>query len=98
LGVVEFRANLSALLDGLEGDRPVVVNVRNKPTAVLLALAAYREMREEAFAYRLLQIAEEAKYEEKLTFEEAKADILQARDDRRHAVEQAEAADAPRFC
>ncbi len=92
----ELRTNLYNVLSGLQAnpDNPVFVNLRNKPTAVLLDLAAYREMKEEAFAYRLLQIAEEAEHQETLTLEEAKADILQARAARRArlAGEQAEAA------
>jgi len=77
LNIRQVRANLSSLVDGLEGDTPVIVNVRNKPTAVLLDLAAYRDMRDQAFAYRLLQEAEAADHEQLLTIEELEADLDQ---------------------
>jgi len=83
VGVVELHANLSALLEGLEGDTPIVVNVRNRPMAVLLDLAAYRQMKEEADAYRLLQLAEEAELKPKMSAQDSLADMVQARAERR---------------
>jgi len=90
LNIRQVRANLSSLVDGLEGDRPVVVNVRNKPTAVLLDLAAYRNMRDQAFAYQLLQEAEAAAHEPKFTIDELEADLDQ------HAAELRAERDAQR--
>ncbi len=77
LNITDFRANLSALVEGLHGDNPVVLNVRNKPRAVLLDLTAYREMREATFALRLLQEAEAAEHEPKETIAEFEAALDQ---------------------
>jgi len=77
LNIRQVRANLSSLIEGLDGDTPVVVNIRNRPTAVLLDLAAYRAMREEALAYRLMQEAEAAEHEPLLTVAELEADLDQ---------------------
>lgn len=94
LNIREVRANLSRLIEGLEGDTPVVVAVRNKPTAVILDLTAYRQMREEAFAFRLMQIAEEAEHKPKETIEEFEAALdaaAERRRARRAALQAAEA-------
>lgn len=93
LNIADFRANLSALVEGLHGDNPVVLNVRNKPRAVLLDLTAYREMREAAFALRLLQEAEAAEHEPKETIAEVEA-ALKANAERRRAARAASEAEA----
>jgi len=83
----ELRTNLFNVLGGLQANpgTPVVVNVRNRPTAVLIDLAAYRQMKEEAEAYRLLQLAEEADLKPKMSAQDFLADMMQARAERRAA-------------
>ncbi|GEM_PF-1391559 len=55
LNVRDFRAQLSAILEQLPQHPVCLLNVRNRPTAVLVDLRAYRETLAKAEAYdRLL--------------------------------------------
>lgn len=87
IGVRELKASLSAVLDSVK-DKPVVVNVRNKPTAVIVDIREYQTMLERAEAYEHARLAEEAEAGDRYTLDEAREYIHQRRAERRAARKQ----------
>ncbi len=86
MGVRELKANLSAVLERLK-DGPVMVNVRNKPAAMIIDIHEYQTVLERAEAYEHIQLADEAEAGERFTLAEGREYIRRRRAERRAARE-----------
>lgn len=82
LAARDAKAHFSDVLAGLDAG-PVMVNVYNKPRAVIVEVRQYQELLEQAEAYRLLQIELAAEAEPRDTYEEIEALIMRDRAVRR---------------
>jgi PHD/YefM family antitoxin component YafN of YafNO toxin-antitoxin module len=86
LAARDAKAHFSEVLAGLD-EGPVMVNLYNKPRAVIIEVKRFVELLEQAEAYLLMEAAAQAATEPRDTYEEIEATIMRDRAARQAAQE-----------